>query len=67
MSFSAASEAMPFPCQTPFPKHILRSDDSEFLSWLGAIAVDEIAGEGTLLSFQLNFQKFERTVLGATD
>jgi hypothetical protein len=38
---------------------------AQLFSRLGAIAVDEIAGGGALLAFQLEFQQFEGCVVAA--
>src|SRR5260370_609629 len=38
-----------------------------FLARLRAIASDEVGSRGSLLSFQLQFQKFDCSVLAATD
>jgi len=34
---------------------------------LGTVALDEIVGAGAFFPFQLNFDKFERSALGAAD
>ena len=40
---------------------------AEFLAGVGAVSVKEVAGGHALLTFQLDFEEFERAVVAAAD